>query len=300
MSRLLGLGDAGLDIVLHVSRLPRHDEKILASRIERYAGGVVANVMCAFSRLGGSSGIIACIGDDDAGRFVTARLGQCQVDVSRVIVKPGEETSFTVGLLDASGEKALVLCGTSTSFPAPDDLTEDTFSGADLLHTTGLRIDTTLNAMELTKRQGARVSLDLEPSTLQQGWDGVRQLLAFTVLFLNQHAVDELAADEPDAEVVVSKFFDYGPKLVVLTRGKEGSVVIGSGPTIRTPAFSVPVRDTTGAGDCFNAWFLHGYLQGWPLERTAMYANAAAALSVTAVGAQSALPTRQQVDAFVG
>ena len=199
MPRVVGLGDAGLDLVLHVPRLPRHDEKILASRIERLSGGVVANVMCALTRLGTHSRLLACVGDDEAGRFVMERLRGFGVDVTRVAVKAGEDTCFSVGLLDASGEKALVLVATSAMFPSPDDLADDAFFEADLLHTTGLRIDTTLKAVALAKRNGMPVSLDLEPSTLQQGWDGVRQILADThILFLNQHSIDEVCPGEPD------------------------------------------------------------------------------------------------------
>ena len=296
----MGLGDAGLDLVLHVPRLPRHDEKILASRIERLSGGVVANVMCALTRLGTHSRLLACVGDDEAGRFVMERLRGFGVDVTRVAVKAGEDTCFSVGLLDASGEKALVLVATSAMFPSPDDLAADAFYEADLLHTTGLRIDTTLKAVALAKRNGMPVSLDLEPSTLQQGWDGVRQILADTqIVFLNQHSIDDACPGEPDPGAAAATFLGYGPKIVVLTRGSKGSIVRGAGMDIRTPGFSVPVADTTGAGDCFNASFLHGYLQGWPVERTALFANAAAALSIAAVGAQTALPTVEQVEAFL-
>lgn len=300
MARVLGLGDAGVDIVLHVPKLPQHDEKILATGVQRCAGGVIANVLCALSRLGTASAFVGCIGNDEFGALVRKGFDEFQVDMSRLIVKDGAETYFCVSMLDGTGEKALVIAPTSTIFPLPEDLTDDTIKGAELLHTTGLHTDATLKALELAQRSGVKVSLDLEPSTLRRAGDRVSDVLAGTdLLFVNAHAIRELFSDEVDFRQAALELMRRGPELVVVTRGAEGSLVVTPTGTVRTPAFDVTVRDTTGAGDCFNAAFIHGYLEGWPVERTALFAAAAAALSITVVGAQNGLPTRPEVDAFL-
>lgn len=300
MARVLGLGDAGIDLVLHLPRLPQHDEKILATRVERYPGGVIANFLCALSRLGTPCAFVGCVGSDEFGALVRKGFEEFQVDVSRLNVKEGEETYFCVSMLDVTGEKALVIAPTTTIFPAPEDLTEGAIRGADLLHTTGLRIDTTLKAIALARRHGVKVSLDLEPSTLSQGDDGVRDVLASShLLFVNVHAIREMFPGETDFRRAGRDLLRRGPQIVVITQGADGSLVVTPTDTVTTPAFHVAVRDTTGAGDCFNAAFIHGYLEGWALERTALFATAAAALSITAVGAQSGLPTRQDVEAFL-
>ncbi|MBA2306500.1 MAG: carbohydrate kinase family protein [Acidobacteria bacterium] len=300
MVRVLGLGDAGVDVVLHIPRLPQHDEKILATRVERYPGGVIGNFLCALSRLGTASAFVGCLGNDGFGALVREGFDAFQVDTNRLIVKEGEETYFCVSMLDDTGEKALVIAPTTTMFPAPEDLTDDTVRGADLLHTTGLRIDTTLKAIALARRHGVKVSLDLEPSTLSRGEDRVRELLESShLLFVNAHAIRGMFPGETDLRRAGLELLRHGPKMVVITQGGQGSLVVTATETIRTPAFPVAVRDTTGAGDCFNAAFIHGHLEGWALERTALFATAAAAISITAVGAQSGLPTRQAVDEFL-
>ncbi len=87
--------------------------------------------------------------------------------------------------------------------------------------------------------------------------------------------------------------------MIIFTRGSEGSIVLKKDIDLRTPAFVVPVKDTTGAGDCFNAAFIHGLLQGWPLESVAIFANAEAAISITEIGAQTAQPTYENVIEFL-
>ena len=300
MARVLGLGDAGVDIVLHIPRLPQHDEKILATKVERYPGGVIANFLCALSRLGTTSGFVGCLGDDAFGAVVRKGFDEFQVDVSRLIVKKGEETYFCLSMLDVTGEKALVIAPTATMFPAPEDLTEDSLVGAELVHTTGLRTDTTLKAIALARQLGVKVSLDLEPSTLRLGGSGAFDVLASShLLFVNGHAIREMFPGETDFRRAGLELLRRGPQVVVITLGGDGSLVVTRTETIRTPAFQVDVKDTTGAGDCFNAAFVHGYLETWDLERTALFATAAAALSITVVGAQSGLPAPQDVEAFL-
>ena len=92
---------------------------------------------------------------------------------------------------------------------------------------------------------------------------------------------------------------DLNPQVVVVTLGREGCLAVTADDEVRCPGFETEVVDTTGAGDCFNAAFLTGYLSGWSLERMANFGNAAAALSVTKLGPRAGIPTRKQVLKFL-
>lgn len=296
---VVGLGDAGVEIVLHVPRMPGSDEKVFTTRIERHPGGVIANTLCALARLGTSARFLGCVGNDEFGSLVRHSLSAFQVDLATLLVRDGEDTFFCVNLLDPKGEKSLIVVETTTMFPSPADITDQTLAGAALLHTTGLRADTAVKAMTLARARGMQVSLDLEPSTLRQGPDRMRALLAGTdLVFVNRYALREIAGGAA-AEAAAATILQWGPRMVVLTRGSEGSTILTAAERLHVPAFTVPVRDTTGAGDCYSGAFIHGYLRGWPLERIAWFATAAAAISIMAVGSQSALPTEAQVRAFL-
>lgn len=300
MPKVLGLGDAGIDIILHVPKLPEHDEKILATKIERHAGGVIANFLTALSVLGTSAGFLGCLGKDQYGEIVISAFQDKNIDISRLKIKEEGETYFCVSMLDDTGEKALVIGATDTIFPEVEDIDEQDIRGAELIHTTGLNLDTAIKAAGLAKKENMLVSLDLEPSTLSKGIPQVKELVELTdLLFVNSHTIQEVFPRNEDPVISAGNFLDWGPDVVVFTRGVEGSAVITREETLLTPGFQVKVVDTTGAGDCFNAAFIHGYLQGWDTRQTAVFANAAAAISITRVGAQTALPTQAQVESFL-
>jgi ribokinase len=90
-----------------------------------------------------------------------------------------------------------------------------------------------------------------------------------------------------------------GPRSVVLKLGDRGSYYCGEAACFRTPVFPVDVRDTTAAGDTFNAALAVALAEGQPIERALVFANAAAAISVTRLGAQASAPARAEVDQFL-
>jgi len=87
----------------------------------------------------------------------------------------------------------------------------------------------------------------------------------------------------------------YGPRYVAVTLGRDGAVLAGPDAAVVHPGFRVHAVDTTGAGDCFGAALILGLCREWPLKAIVSYANAAAALSTTAVGPRGFLPSDRQV-----
>ena len=291
---VIGVGDAGIDIFMQVPHIPRRDEKLRADSFSLFAGGMVANFLCALSRLGMPCGFLGCVGGDQFGAIAREEFKRFGVDTSHLIVKEGEETFFTVVMLDPSGEKALVVAVTSTVYPTPKDLDEAYIASARHLHTTGLDVEEATAAIAIAKKHGLTVSADLD--ALHAGLQRLRKLIGGTdVLFLNSQGLRKLEEEGCSGREAL----ELGPQVVVVTMGRRGSKVITPEEEFDTPGFSVEVVDTTGAGDCFNAAFVYGYLQGWDYRRTALFANAAAAISVTAMGSRSALPTREAVVDFL-
>jgi ribokinase len=293
---VIGVGDADIDIYLQVDHIPGRDEKLLAQSVDLYPGGMVANFLAALSRLGTSCAFNGPVGDDEFGRLTLGDLVANGVDVSAAVVKPGERTYFCNVMLDESGEKALIVAPTSCLSPLPEDVSKDALSRARHLHTTAAQIETAEKAIRLARQNGMSVSLDLEPSAVRADNRG-RLLELFThvdLLFVNQRAVNLLCngqSPERAAEALVA----HGTRVVCLTRGKDGSATTSTEGTFTTKAFPVTVVDSTGAGDCFAAGFVHGFLRGWSLSLTAIFASAVGALSVTHYGGHGGAPTFAQV-----
>ena len=294
---IVAIGDADMDIFLRVERLPRHDEKIVALAHHHCPGGMAANFASAVAMLGTPSAFMGLVGDDAFGRATLADMESRGVDTRSVRVKAGEETFFCVGLLDQSGEKALILAPTTTMSPAPADLDLDAIAGAWLIHLTAHNLATALAAAHHASMHDVLVSVDLELSGIAP--EDPRFDLLFTlidILFVNEHTLCALLGRERSLAESARLVQRRGPSTVVVTRGARGALVAhGDEPIVHVPGFAVPVVDTTGAGDCFAAAFVHSRFRGETPSESLRFAVVAAALAVTDIGARTALPTHSAV-----
>ncbi len=100
-------------------------------------------------------------------------------------------------------------------------------------------------------------------------------------------------------EAAVNKMRSLGPELVGVTLGADGCMLSRGSDLIRKPAYAVDVVDTTGAGDVFHGAFIYGFLQDWPLEKTAEFANAAAAMKCRKLGGRAGIPTLDETMTFL-
>jgi ribokinase len=159
--------------------------------------------------------------------------------------------------------------------------------------------DTVLYAAEMAARLGVPILLNPAPS--YPFADELLQKISY--LILNEHEaeltsglkVDDPAAAEAAARSLVSR----GVKVVIITLGGQGLVMVNASQTWTLPAYQVPVVDSTAAGDAFIGAFAVALLEHGDLERAARFANAAGALTVTRLGAQTSIPTRDEVSGFL-
>jgi len=291
---VVGVASGTIDLVVEVDRLPGHDEKVNGRLIGWLPGGPVPNFACAASRLGLSVGLLGSVGDDAAGQLVIQDLQRYGVDTRCVAVRRGHKTNMTVIFLDATGEKAIVIVPTYEDPPELSDADNAYLEQARIVYTMSLQPDRFLSLAQAAHGAGAWVAIDLEPTVLGSP-DELDAVLARTdLVFCNRQGLEAAygGADEAAARQLLGK----GPCLAVVTLGREGSLAVTRDQSVRCPGFEVPVADTTGAGDCFNAAFVAEYLWHRDLARASRFANAAGALSVTRVGPRGWLPTREEVE----
>lgn len=295
---VLGVGDADVDLFLATPSLPGHDEKVLGRLLGEFPGGIVANFCHAAARLGARTALATVVGDDAYGGMALAGLRRAGVNLDLTRVKRGGRTYFCVVFLDATGEKALTVVETDCMAPRPDDVDLERFARARLVHLMASNLEDTIRFARAAKTRGALVSLDVEPTTV--GADPTRfdELLASVdLVFPNLAGLRRLAAGDELAGA--RRLLARGPRLVVVTMGAAGCLVVSTDGTARVPAIRVPVVDTTGAGDCFNGAFVAAYLRGWEPARCARFASAAAAIAVQQVGGQTGAPTWVEVEGFL-
>ncbi len=283
-----------MDILLNVSALPSHDQKVLAEPVGKFPGGTGGNIACAASRLGLRTGMVSWVGNDADGQLVRADLQRFGVDTTHVVVQPDTATNYTTILIDPSGEKAIIIVPTSFDILNLAPPLTAYVSDSRLVYVPPYDIDQLERVAEVVHAAGGVLCTDIEPVAELTNAELSRVLSLVEIAFLKEDTLPTA-----DYEQAVQNLRVLGPDLVVITRGAKGALACDAQGVVKSPAFTVPVVDTTGAGDCFAAAFLTAYLRRVPLEQGLRYASAAAALTIQGYSARNALPTDEQVQAFL-
>ena len=293
---VVGLGFTTLDYLGVVPHLPGLDEGLPMSAFSRQGGGPVAQALVTLARLGARVGFVGRVGDDEAGVIMRRDLLAEGVDVSRLQVESGASSAQCVILVhEPTGKRSIcVHRGSAAAVPA-DGLDLDYLCAGRFLHLDGSSPDAALVAARAARAAGVRTCLDA-------GGPGPRltELVGLTdVLIAGERFAMSVAADD-DYRTGATRLLAMGPEIVVVTRGEHGAFTHMATDAFHTPAFEVPVVDTTGAGDVFHGAYLFGLLRGWDLPAVAEFASAAAALKCTQLGGRAGIPRLDAVLSFLG
>jgi sugar/nucleoside kinase (ribokinase family) len=291
----LCIGDLDVDVMIEVDRLPTRDGKVNGVVKQKAPGGMAGNVAAGLARVGSRVRVLGRVGDDTDGAFAVESLQQVGVDTGFVSRLEGVATFSCISLLTPDGEKSLVKLMTAAYRPEASDLTEATLKGVRHLHLTSIG-DPALcrRVVDAARSLGATASLDIERADCPDNAAALLDAIGgFDLIFCNaeSRAFVDAALKRPLAGLVAA---------VVTTLGADGAQVETAEGRISVPGFTPKIVDTTGAGDCFAAACLHARLAArldW--GDAIRFANCAAAISTTGLGAQSALPTADQVVAYL-
>lgn len=296
---VIGVGDIDIDIYLEVEHIPSHDEKVLAKNVSLHPGGMVANFLVALRRLGTSCGFNGPVGLDEYGQIAINDLKNNSVDTSNVVYKENGKTYFCVVILDDSGEKALIVAPTDCLAPTEDDISPAGIKIAKHMHTV-FHGSAQLKAIKLAHKNNLSISVDFEPDSVKIGKNLDEILSLIDIAFINQNALF-LMSKHQSIEKAMNDILSRGPGVVCVTLGKRGAIIISQNTKKPTyvESFNVPVIDTTGAGDCFAAGFIHGYLQKWPMDFVGKFSSATAAIKIMSKGGHTGAPTYVEVIRFM-
>lgn len=299
MLEVIVVGDLDVDKFYSVPHLPSWDEGVYVQEYYQFPGGKGGNTAAALSKLGTETGIIAAVGDDEYGRIALNGMREKGVDTRGVTVVPDGKTYHCLMILDETGEKAILVMPTELLYPSPEMLQdkEAYLTSARHAHFLGVDPARMLEPIKAARNAGLSISVDLDAA--YQGLESVKPLLKnVDIVFINQQGAEQLFPDD-SIRNACKKVRQLGPSTAVLTLGKEG--VFGADGTgeVLVEGEMVDVVDTTGSGDAFAGAFLHATFQGWGLKKSLQFANAAGALSTTAIGGQNALASEGEVWAFL-
>lgn len=302
MSRtIVVVGSANLDLVCNATKIPSPGETVWGDRFQTFHGGKGANQAVAAGRLGADVRMVAKVGNDDFGRNLREGLRASGVDTEDV--STAEEVASGVALIsvDSDGQNSIIVIPGANGELGPEDMEKcrPRLESAGVILT---QLEIPMEAVDCLSRiafdAGVPLILDPAPARLIPG----EILRRVTYLTPNESetaqlcgiATDELTLDM--AAHAAEKLLNTGAKNVILKLGGRGVYLATEDGLRRTvEAFKVPVVDTTAAGDAFNGGFAAALMRGEPLEEAVEFAVAVAAVSVTRPGAQTSMPTAQEV-----
>ncbi|TRW16817.1 PfkB family carbohydrate kinase [Glacieibacterium frigidum] len=288
--RVLVAGSANADFVVHAAHIPAPGETVLGGDLAIVPGGKGANQAVAAARAGGAStAMLVALGDDAAAGILEASLTGAGVALH--IVRSARATGAALITVSDAAENAITVAPGANADLAPGHL--PTLSGVDWLM---LQLETPIETVtayaRAARRAGVKVMLNVAPAQAVPA-----ELLA---------AVDVLVANEEELAVLVGQAGSLADRLAkldvptaIVTLGARGCCALVDGRIVLQPAFRVTATDTTAAGDTFCGTLAAALARGDALAAALAAASAAAALATTRPGAQSSIPARAEVKAFM-
>jgi ribokinase len=301
------VGSLNMDFVVGVDRLPVPGETVLGRDFQMIPGGKGANQACAAARLGGpavSVQMVGRIGYDLFADHLKASLAAAGVDVTAIHATRAQPTGVALISVDRAGQNSIVVASGANHELVPSDVSamRPIFRGSRFaLFQLETPLDTVAAALAAGRQEGARTILDPAPAQPL-----AKDLLSqVDVLTPNEGEACQLLGrpvanlSDQDAPALARELRSLGPETIVLKLGEHGCFCLDGGIETFVPGFAVDVRDTTAAGDTFNAGLAVALAEGRSTADALRFANASAALSVTRLGAQASIPTRKQVEEFL-
>jgi sulfofructose kinase len=287
---LVGVGLNATDTVIPLSTYPSRGSKVEYPSSTVLPGGQVATTVVACQHWGLRTRYVGKLGDDLAATLHREAFSHSGVE-TRIVTVPGGASAQSLVLVDAQGERT-VLCRRDERLALrPADLNREWIINARALHVDGYDTEAAILAATWAREANIPVIADLD-----ELYPNVEELISnVDYLIVSRDFPSRLMA-EPDLEQALRKMQRrYSCRLAAATLGQEGVLAFDGKQLLHTPAYCVPVLDTTGAGDIFHAGFIYGLLQDWPLERQLEFACAAAALNCTAVGARGGIHSLEDI-----
>lgn len=299
MSKILVVGSSNTDMVVKSDRIPKPGETVLGGEFFSFPGGKGANQAVAAARLGGEVTFLAKVGNDNLGIAAVEELRKEGIDVSRIITASDIHSGIALILVDQKGENSIsVAYGANRRFSQLDILeNQDLIRNAEvILVQLEIPLEAVETVVELAQRFGKPVILNPAPAQFLSD-----ELISKIFMLTPNETEAELLTGIPvrdlaSAEQAARALHKKGAKGVIITLGAAGAFLLTKDIAELIPSSKVVAVDTTAAGDTFNGALAVALVEGMEIRDAVRFANRAAAISVTRMGAQSSLPFRGELD----
>jgi sugar/nucleoside kinase (ribokinase family) len=303
MIRVLVIGELNVDLILGgCARLPTLGTEITAGDFVMTLGSASAICAVGMARLGRPIAFAGKVGTDPWGSYCLEVLNAAGVEVEAVVRDAGSKTGVTVSLTFASDRALVTYPGAMATYTAAE-LPSDVFTGRGHLHVSSFFLQTAMRpawhgVFERARAQGWTISLDpgCDPENTWAG-DLVGLLPLIDILLPNEVELEALAGTADPAEAL--RRLQNGHTVTVAKLGARGCMALADGEAVQVAPPPLTPVDTTGAGDSFNAGFVHAWLDRLPLRDCMRAGVVCGALSTRALGGTTAQATAAELARYL-
>ena len=297
-NKILVVGSSNTDMVIKTLHFPSPGETILGGRFLMNAGGKGANQAVSAVRLGGLVTFVGKIGNDIFGKQAVQQLEAEGININFVSVDRVNPSGVALITVDSKGENSIVVASGSNGTLSPDDFdkaNDELDKSEFVLMQLEIPIPTVEYIARIAVQKQKKVILNPAPAAALAD-----ELLQNLYLITPNETEAEIltgvkVTDEMSAMKAAAILHEKGVEIVIITMGAAGAFLLINGKSEIIKAPKVDAVDTTAAGDTFNGALAVALSEGKTIQESIAFANKAAAISVTRIGAQSSIPFRNEI-----
>jgi len=298
MSRIIVIGSSNTDMVIKSKKLPMPGETILGGTFLMNPGGKGANQAVAAARLGGNVTFVTKTGNDIFGSEAKTLFDKEKINTSYLLKDDKNPSGVALIVVDEHGENSIVVASGSNGTLSAYDINDEVFDSASddiFLMQLEIPVSTVEFVAEKAHIKGNRVILNPAPARHLSDY-----LLKCLYLITPNETEAEIltgikVTDAKSAELAAGDLQKSGVQNVIITMGGSGAFVKAGAISKMIPVVPVKAIDTTAAGDVFNGALAVAISEGKSIEEAVIFANKAAGISVTRMGAQASAPYRDEI-----
>ena len=301
-NKIVVIGSSNVDLLMKMDHLPEKGETVTDAVFMQVYGGKGANQAVAASRAGGNVAFVNCVGEDAYTPQMVQNYKDDGIDTRFVFEKKGMASGHALIMIGGEGMNYLSVAPGANYELTPEkiELAMPVIDEAAMIVMQYEIPETTIKyVIDLANAKNIPVMWNMAPA---RAFD-LSYIPKINILVLNEVEAGFLAEMKvetvEEAEKAAKILVEKGVEKFIITLGSKGAFVVTKDEKVSVPSFKVDAVDTTAAGDTFCGSFAVALVEGKSLKQSLQFASAAAAISVTRMGAQPSAPTRKEIDEFL-
>lgn len=301
-NKIVVIGSSNVDLLMKMDHLPEKGETVTDAEFFQVYGGKGANQAVAAVRAGGNVAFVNSVGEDAYTPQMVQNYKNDGIDTRFVFQEREIASGHALIMIGGEGMNYLSVAPGANYKLTPQKIDEAMpviDEAAMIVMQYEIPEETIKYVIDLANSKNIPVLWNCAPA---RAFD-LSYIPKINILVLNEveagFLTEMTVETEADAEKAAQKLVDSGVEKVIITLGSKGAFVVTKTEKVSVPAFQVEAVDTTAAGDTFCGAFAVALVEGKSLKEALQFASAAAAISVTRIGAQPSAPARKEIEAFL-